>query len=75
MIICGTLYSGLNHSLTCVGFGVSELFLIESYLDFCCYVSGPHDVKVQMKAVGICGSDVHFLKVINFDLPMPIFLF
>lgn len=23
---------------------------------------GPNDVKVQMKAVGICGSDVHYLK-------------
>ncbi|XP_047324759.1 sorbitol dehydrogenase [Impatiens glandulifera] len=23
---------------------------------------GPHDVRVQMKAVGICGSDVHYLK-------------
>ncbi|RWR87587.1 sorbitol dehydrogenase isoform X2 [Cinnamomum micranthum f. kanehirae] len=26
---------------------------------------GPHDVKVQMKAVGICGSDVHFLKTMR----------
>ncbi|CAK9168319.1 unnamed protein product [Ilex paraguariensis] len=25
--------------------------------------SGPHDVKVQMKAVGMCGSDVHHFKV------------
>lgn len=24
---------------------------------------GPHDVKVRMKAVGICGSDVHHFKV------------
>lgn len=24
---------------------------------------GPHDVRVRMKAVGICGSDVHYLKV------------
>ncbi|KAM7494545.1 hypothetical protein LguiB_029154 [Lonicera macranthoides] len=23
---------------------------------------GPHDVRVAMKAVGICGSDVHYLK-------------
>lgn len=23
---------------------------------------GPHDVRVRMKAVGICGSDVHYLK-------------
>eukprot|EP00252_Welwitschia_mirabilis_P010794 TRINITY_DN242_c0_g2_i2.p1 TRINITY_DN242_c0_g2~~TRINITY_DN242_c0_g2_i2.p1 ORF type:complete len:364 (-),score=64.38 TRINITY_DN242_c0_g2_i2:366-1457(-) len=23
---------------------------------------GPHDARVRMKAVGICGSDVHFLK-------------
>jgi hypothetical protein len=24
---------------------------------------GPHDVRIRMKAVGICGSDVHYLKV------------
>ncbi|KAJ0042668.1 hypothetical protein Pint_17364 [Pistacia integerrima] len=24
---------------------------------------GPYDVRVRMKAVGICGSDVHYLKV------------
>ncbi|KNA11613.1 hypothetical protein SOVF_133480 [Spinacia oleracea] len=23
---------------------------------------GPHDVRIKMKAVGICGSDVHYLK-------------
>ena len=27
------------------------------------YILGPHDVRVRMKAVGICGSDVHYLKV------------
>lgn len=26
-------------------------------------LEGPHDVRVRMKAVGICGSDVHYLKV------------
>lgn len=26
---------------------------------------GPHDVKVRMKAVGICGSDVHYLKTMR----------
>ncbi|KAF3795622.1 Sorbitol dehydrogenase [Nymphaea thermarum] len=26
---------------------------------------GPHDVKVRMKAVGICGSDVHYLKTMQ----------
>ncbi|XP_068635001.1 sorbitol dehydrogenase-like [Aristolochia californica] len=26
---------------------------------------GPHDVKIRMKAVGICGSDVHFLKTMQ----------
>ncbi|CAK9152959.1 unnamed protein product [Ilex paraguariensis] len=26
------------------------------------YHLGPHDVKVQMKAMGICGSDVHHFK-------------
>ncbi|KAL0710364.1 hypothetical protein Bca4012_017342 [Brassica carinata] len=25
----------------------------------------PHDVRVTMKAVGICGSDVHYLKIIE----------
>ena len=28
-----------------------------------CVVLGPHDVKVRIKAVGICGSDVHHFKV------------
>lgn len=27
-------------------------------------IVGPYDVKIKMKAVGICGSDVHFLKVL-----------
>ncbi|KAJ0551781.1 putative L-iditol 2-dehydrogenase [Helianthus annuus] len=27
----------------------------------------PHDVKVRMKAVGICGSDVHYLKLLKMD--------
>jgi threonine dehydrogenase-like Zn-dependent dehydrogenase len=26
--------------------------------------AGPHDVRVRMKAVGICGSDVHYLRVL-----------
>ncbi|CAL9757302.1 unnamed protein product [Musa acuminata subsp. burmannicoides] len=26
---------------------------------------GPHDVRVRMKAVGICGSDVHHLKTMR----------
>ncbi|ONK80404.1 uncharacterized protein A4U43_C01F17300 [Asparagus officinalis] len=26
---------------------------------------GPHDVRVRMKAVGICGSDVHYLKTMR----------
>lgn len=26
---------------------------------------GPHDVRVRMKAVGICGSDVHYLKTMK----------
>ncbi|KAG9132502.1 hypothetical protein Leryth_008423 [Lithospermum erythrorhizon] len=29
---------------------------------------GPQDVKVRMKAVGICGSDVHYLKVQSFPV-------
>lgn len=32
------------------------------------YILGPQDVRVRMKAVGICGSDVHYLKVISFSL-------
>lgn len=35
---------------------------------------GPHDVKVRMKAVGICGSDVHHFKnmrVVNFVVKKP----
>ncbi|KAK2366912.1 GroES zinc-binding alcohol dehydrogenase family protein [Trifolium repens] len=26
---------------------------------------GPHDVRIRMKAVGICGSDVHYLKTMR----------
>lgn len=26
---------------------------------------GPHDAKVRMKAVGICGSDVHYLRTLR----------
>lgn len=26
---------------------------------------GPHDVRIRMKAVGICGSDVHYLKTLR----------
>ncbi|XP_043718313.1 sorbitol dehydrogenase [Telopea speciosissima] len=26
---------------------------------------GPHDVRVRIKAVGICGSDVHYLKTMS----------
>ncbi|KAL6004617.1 hypothetical protein ACLOJK_005172 [Asimina triloba] len=26
---------------------------------------GPHDIKVRMKAVGICGSDVHYVKAMK----------
>ncbi|KAL6127082.1 hypothetical protein ACLB2K_075125 [Fragaria x ananassa] len=26
---------------------------------------GPQDVRIQMKAVGICGSDVHYLKAMR----------
>lgn len=29
-------------------------------------MKGPHDVRVRMKAVGICGSDVHYLKVLTY---------
>lgn len=31
-----------------------------------CSYEGPHDVRVRMKAVGICGSDVHYLKVLTY---------
>lgn len=26
-------------------------------------ILGSHDVRIRMKAVGICGSDVHYLRV------------
>ncbi|CAF2105466.1 unnamed protein product [Brassica oleracea] len=29
------------------------------------WLVGPHDVRVRMKAVGICGSDVHYLKTMR----------
>jgi threonine dehydrogenase-like Zn-dependent dehydrogenase len=29
---------------------------------------GPHDVRIKMKVVGICGSDVHHLKVDSFSV-------
>lgn len=44
-------------------------FLLNLKLSFdyftviCGFVLGPHDVKVRIKAVGICGSDVHHFKV------------
>lgn len=41
---------------------------------YCLPTLGPHDVKVRMKAVGICGSDVHHFKnmrVANFVLDKP----
>ncbi|CAJ2659557.1 unnamed protein product [Trifolium pratense] len=28
-------------------------------------LQGPHDVRIRMKAVGICGSDVHYLKTMR----------
>lgn len=34
-----------------------------NYFQTICVFEGPHDVRVRMKAVGICGSDVHYLKV------------
>lgn len=37
--------------------------MVKSSVTNMCYFIGPHDVKVRMKAVGICGSDVHYLKV------------
>ena len=36
-------------------------YLVIRLSAFC--VAEPHDVRVQIRAVGICGSDVHFLKV------------
>ncbi|KAL3714121.1 hypothetical protein ACJRO7_006114 [Eucalyptus globulus] len=34
------------------------------------FTLGPHDVRVRMKAVGICGSDVHCLKTLRYALFM-----
>ncbi|XP_025703277.1 L-idonate 5-dehydrogenase [Arachis hypogaea] len=28
-------------------------------------ISGPHDVTIRIKAVGICGSDVHYYKTMR----------
>lgn len=50
------LHFSLIYSIGC-GEGSDDLCLV--------IFSGPHDVKVRMKAVGICGSDVHYLKVRN----------
>ena len=33
-------------------------------------ILGPHDVRIRMKAVGICGSDVHYLKVNTIQLAL-----
>lgn len=30
-----------------------------------CVFIGPHDVRIRMKSVGICASDVHYLKVLS----------
>eukprot|EP00897_Mesotaenium_endlicherianum_P003432 jgi/Mesen1/3116/ME000184S02183 len=39
-------------------YGVDDLRILPFSLE----PLGPNDVKIQMKAVGICGSDVHYLK-------------
>ena len=39
-----------------------KLFIFLSFF-LLVFLEGPHDVRVRMKAVGICGSDVHYLKV------------
>lgn len=37
--------------------------LLDNYIVYVCI--GPHDVRIRMKSVGICGSDVHYLKVLS----------
>lgn len=32
--------------------------------------TGPEQVRVRIKAVGICGSDVHYLKVERSTVPL-----
>lgn len=39
------------------------------------FVQGPHDVRVAMKAVGICGSDVHYLKVHPLHISSTVYAF
>ncbi|KAK1397641.1 hypothetical protein POM88_007504 [Heracleum sosnowskyi] len=34
------------------------------FLNVC---TGPHDIRIKMKSVGICGSDVHYLKTMCVD--------
>lgn len=42
-------------------YGVNDLRILPYKLP----ALGPHDVRVSMKAVGICGSDVHYLKTMS----------
>jgi len=44
-----------------------EVSLLNNRLTSFCMFEGPYDVRIKMKAVGICGSDVHYLKVDSFS--------
>lgn len=52
------------------------IFLIEVIVDVglnkTSIILGPHDARVRIKALGICGSDVHHFKVTS---PLIIFYF
>lgn len=48
------VYNFLSHNAVMV-----SMILLLNFCD----VLGPHDVRVRIKAVGICGSDVHHFKV------------
>jgi len=45
-----------------------KVSLLNNQLTSFCIFEGPHDVRIKMKAVGICGSDVHYLKVDSFSV-------
>lgn len=47
----------------CLSITVHLWIMVKNTVTNICYFIGPHDVRVRMKAVGICGSDVHYLKV------------
>ncbi|XP_050942638.1 sorbitol dehydrogenase-like [Cucumis melo] len=57
----GSGENGVEENLAAWLLGVNNLKIQPFHLP----PLGPHDVRVKMKAVGICGSDVHFLKTLK----------